>query len=46
MDLRQLRVDRLEGGDGEDDVVVAAGADLAVNVVEFLDDHLVFLGAG
>lgn len=38
--LRPLRVDRLEGADGEDDVAVAAGAGLALDVVELLDPDL------
>lgn len=38
--LCPLRVDRLEGADGEDDVAVAAGAGLALDVVELLDPNL------
>lgn len=46
VDLRLLGVNRLEAGDREDHVAVAAGADLAVDVVELLDNDLVFLFAG
>jgi hypothetical protein len=46
VDLGLLGVKRLEAGDRDDDVVVAAGADLAVDVGELLDDDLVFLFAG
>ena|SRR5215207_9589833 len=40
-----LDLDRFELGDREDDVAVAAGADLALDVLDPLDDRLGLLGA-
>jgi hypothetical protein len=38
-------VDRLEAGNREHDVAVATWADLAVDVIEILDDDLALFGA-
>lgn len=43
--LRALGVDRLEGGDGENHVAIAAGADLPLEVIEIFDNGLRLVGA-
>ena len=43
---RRGAVDRLEAHDGEHDHAVAAGASLALDVIEVLDRDFIFLSAG